>query len=45
MPRARWDELLVWMAEAQGMPEPEGAERDLILDYPAKNLGRDRRGK
>lgn len=31
--RQRWDQLLDWMVEKQGMPEPDPAERALILDY------------
>jgi cytochrome c len=40
--RDAWDELLVWMVEEQGMPEPDPPERTLILDYLAQNYGPDR---
>jgi len=39
LPRDRWDELLHWMTEKQGMPALEGRERDLVLDYLAENYG------
>jgi cytochrome c len=39
LPRDRWDELLHWMTEKQGMPALEGQERDLVLDYLAENYG------
>ncbi len=38
--RADWDEALVWMVEEQEMPAIEPEQRDLILDYLAKNYGR-----
>ena len=31
--RDSWEETLVWMAEEQGMPEPEPEELTIILDY------------
>lgn len=31
--RKHWDETLDWMVEEQGMPELDGEERTLILDY------------
>lgn len=39
LPRDRWDELLHWMTEKQGMPALEGQERDTVLDYLAENFG------
>jgi cytochrome c len=39
LPRDRWDELLDWMTEKQGMPALAGDERDLVLDYLAANYG------
>jgi cytochrome c len=39
LPRDRWDDLLVWMTEKQGMPELEGKDRDTVLDYLAGNYG------
>ncbi|MBM1173570.1 hypothetical protein ACFSM9_09145 [Microvirga arabica] len=33
MTRDKWDETLTWMSTRHGMPEIEGADRDLILDY------------
>lgn len=40
--RERWDELIEWMIEEQGMPELVDSERKLILDYLAENYGPDR---
>jgi len=37
--RTVWDQLLVWMVEEQGMPELDGDERALILDYLAAHFG------
>jgi cytochrome c len=37
--RKHWDELLDWMVEEQGMPELEGEERELILDYLGTHYG------
>ncbi len=39
--RPHWDETLDWMVEEQGMPEIEGGERDLILDYLETHYGQD----
>ncbi|WP_375459017.1 hypothetical protein [uncultured Enterovirga sp.] len=36
MSRERWDETLTWMTQRHNMPELQGADRDLILDYLAK---------
>jgi mono/diheme cytochrome c family protein len=33
--RDKWDETLTWMTERHGMPDIQGADRDLILDYLA----------
>lgn len=35
MSRERWDETLTWMTERQNMPDIQGTERALILDYLA----------
>ena len=40
--RKRWDEMLDWMVEEQGMPELEGGERELILDYLAAHYNETR---
>ncbi|MGA0593753.1 hypothetical protein [Enterovirga sp. CN4-39] len=37
MTRERWDETLTWMTERHNMPDIQGADRDLILDYLAKH--------
>lgn len=37
--RERWDHLLDWMVEEQGMAEPEDGERALILEYLATHFG------
>ncbi|MGI9507885.1 MAG: hypothetical protein ACR2QJ_00880 [Geminicoccaceae bacterium] len=37
--RPHWDELFDWMIEEHGMPELEGEERELILDYLEANYG------
>jgi hypothetical protein len=34
--RDRWDETLTWMTQRHNMPDIQGADRDLILDYLAK---------
>ena len=43
--RPHWDELLDWMVEEQGMPEIEGEERDLILDYLETTTARTHRAR
>ena len=35
MTRDRWNETMTWMTERHGMPDIQGADRDLILDYLA----------
>ena len=35
MTRDKWDETMTWMTERHGMPDIQGADRDLILDYLA----------
>ncbi len=40
--RERWDELIDWMIDEQGMPELDQDEREVILDYLSKNYGPDR---
>lgn len=35
MTRDQWDETLTWMTERHGMPNIQGTDRDLILDYLA----------
>ncbi len=40
--REGWDELLDWMTEEQGMPEPNSADRAELLDYLTKHYGPDR---
>ncbi|MFL1460705.1 hypothetical protein ACI6QG_00705 [Roseococcus sp. DSY-14] len=37
--RARWDGLMDWMTEVQGMPKLEGEERRVIVDYLAQHFG------
>jgi hypothetical protein len=37
--RQRWDHLLDWMVEEQGMAELEADERTLILDYLVEHYG------
>lgn len=44
LPRSRWDELLDWMVEEQGMAELEAEERSLILNYLATYYNTDQRG-
>lgn len=39
LPRARWDKLLDWMVEEQGMPEQPPERRALILEYLATHFG------
>lgn len=40
--RERWDALLDWMAEEQGMDPLGGEERRLVLDYLSTWFGPDR---
>jgi mono/diheme cytochrome c family protein len=35
MTREKWDETLTWMTERHNMPDIQGADRDVILDYLA----------
>jgi len=42
MSRERWDTLLEWMVEEQGMSEIEPDERQIILDYLATHYNEDR---
>lgn len=37
MTRERWDETIDWMIERHKMSEPAAEERQLMLDYLAKN--------
>ena len=37
--RDSWDETLTWMVKEQDMPEPDPADRKLMLDYLTENLG------
>jgi hypothetical protein len=37
--RPRWDKLLVWMVEEQGMPVFEPDARDRVLDYLDRHFG------
>lgn len=39
LPRRRWDHLLDWMVEEQGMPELPADERELILGYLTTHYG------
>ena len=39
LPRERWDQLLDWMVEEQGMAELTAAERQVILQYLATQYG------
>lgn len=39
--RERWDQLLDWMVEEQGMAELTADERGVILDYLAAHYGPD----
>jgi cytochrome c len=39
LPRQRWDELLDWMVEEQGMTELTADERRMILQYLATQYG------
>jgi len=40
--RDRWDKMLVWMVEEQGMYPLEEPDRTYVLDYLATYLGEDR---
>jgi cytochrome c len=42
MTRDRWDHLLDWMIEEQGMAELEPEDRAIILDYLSTHYGPDR---
>ncbi|MEM6971503.1 MAG: aldehyde dehydrogenase [Pseudomonadota bacterium] len=42
MTRARWDKMLDWMIEEQGMWELEPDDRTVILDYLAEHYNTDR---
>ncbi|MXQ14107.1 hypothetical protein [Microvirga makkahensis] len=35
--REQWDDTLTWMTERHNMPDVQGAERELILDYLAQH--------
>lgn len=39
--RTRWDHLLEWMVEEQGMPVFEPDDRERVLDYLATHFGQD----
>jgi cytochrome c len=39
LPRWRWDELLDWMVEEQGMAPLDPGNRALVLDYLTQNFG------
>ncbi|MCK6450275.1 MAG: hypothetical protein L6R19_05380 [Alphaproteobacteria bacterium] len=39
LPRHRWEELMVWMTEKQGMPKLPPEDEKLIVDYLVENLG------
>lgn len=36
MSRERWDETLVWMTERHNLPDLQGSDRAVILDYLAQ---------
>jgi cytochrome c len=40
--RKRWEKMLEWMVEEQGMPELDDDELEEILSYLAENYGEDR---
>ena len=40
--RERWDKLLVWMVDEQGMQPLDPEERDTVLDYLAAHYNTDR---
>jgi hypothetical protein len=35
--REKWDETLTWMTARHNMPDIQGADRDVILDYLAQH--------
>lgn len=37
--RARWDELLTWMVEKQGMAEPPVSDREAMISYLSGSFG------
>lgn len=37
--RERWDDLMTWMSEKQGMPALTGSDRKQVVDYLAANYG------
>ena len=37
MTRARWDETMTWMTVRHNMPDIQGEDRDLVLDYLANH--------
>ena len=44
--RDRWNELMTWMTEKQGMPAMESRQRKAVVDYLAQNFGpQSRRGR
>lgn len=43
LPRDRWDYLLDWMVEEQGMPELDDETRKIVLDYLDAHLNTDHR--
>ncbi|MEZ5864982.1 MAG: hypothetical protein R3D25_13305 [Geminicoccaceae bacterium] len=40
--RERWDKLMVWMVEEQGMQEIPEPDRTTVLDYLSTHYGPDR---
>lgn len=40
--RERWESLLEWMVEEQGMAELEEPDRSIVLDYLSEQYGPDR---
>ncbi len=38
MTRAQWDDSLSWMTSRHNMPDVQGADRQLLLDYLEKNF-------
>lgn len=43
LPRYRWEELLVWMNEKQGMERLDADEEQLVIDYLAEHFGTPKR--